>query len=208
MNKPVFERNGRLEPAAAPLLIVLSGPSGAGKDAVLARLKEKALPLQFITTVTTRARRNSEKDGKDYRFVSVPEFQRMKEHQELLEYANVYGNWYGVPRQAVEQALGGKNDVMLKLDIQGAATVRKVMPQSILVFLAPVCRDDLALRLGGRQTESASDLELRLKTADLEMDKLPMFDYLVVNRQGKIDEVVEDIEAIIQAEKCRVFRCI
>ena len=208
MNKPIFGRNGCLEPAAAPLLIVLSGPSGAGKDAVLARLKEKALPLQFITTVTTRARRNSEKDGKDYRFVSVPEFQRMIEHQELLEYANVYGNWYGVPRQEVEQALGGKKDVMLKLDIQGAATVRKVMPQSILVFLAPVCLDDLALRLGGRQTESASDLELRLKTADLEMDKLPMFDYLVVNRQGKIDEVVEDIEAIIQAEKCRVFRCI
>jgi len=207
MKKSGFSQ-GRLDPITNPLLLVLSGPSGAGKDAVLARLKEQNLPLRFITTVTTRPKRSCEQEGKDYCFVSVAEFQRMIENDELIEHANVYGNMYGVPRRAVEQALGGDKDIMLKLDIQGAATVRKIMPQSVLIFLAPACRDDLATRLGGRQTESASDLELRLKTADLEMDKLPMFDYLVVNHQGKIDDVVADIKAIIRAEKCRVARCV
>jgi guanylate kinase len=207
MKKSGFSQ-GQLVPAPGSLLVVLSGPSGAGKDAVLARLKEQNLPLRFITTVTTRPKRNCEQDGKDYCFVSVAEFQRMIENDELIEHASVYGNLYGVPRQAVEQALGGEKDVILKLDIQGAATVRKIMPQSVLVFLAPARRDDLAARLGGRQTESASDLELRLKTADLEMDKLPMFDYLVVNHQGKIDDVVADIKAIIRAEKCRVAPCV
>lgn len=186
-----------------PLLIVLSGPSGAGKDAVLSRMK-KSYPAQFITTVTTRPRRAREKDNVDYHFVPVEKFQQMIKNKELLEYANVYGHWYGVPREPVKQALDKGQDVIVKVDIQGAATIKKIMPQAVFIFLAPQSREDLVKRLSQRHTESLFDLTLRLKTADEEMKKMPRFDYIVVNRQGEIERAVAEIEAIITAEKHRL----
>ncbi len=189
---------------ARPLLIVLSGPSGAGKDAVLARLKQSDYPLQYITTLTTRPRRAKEKDNIDYHFVSTEKFQEMIKNNELLEWAKVYGNWYGVPKEPVKQALDRGQDVMVKVDIQGAATIRKILPQAVLIFLVPPSMDELLARLKKRRTESPADLNLRLKTAEEEIKRLSLFDYLVVNRGDKIDLAVSEIKAIITAEKCRV----
>ena len=204
MKKSSYESQGRLNSAPEPLLLVLSGPSGAGKDAVLAGLKEQGFPFELIVTVTTRPRRNCEKDNIDYRFVTREAFQKMIEAEELLEWANVYGNWYGVPRQPVKQALAGGRDTVIKVDIQGAATIKKIIPQAVLVFLMPLSKEDLVTRLNQRNTESASDLDLRLRTAEEEIEKLSIFDYLVVNQQGQIDKVISEIKAIITAEKCRV----
>ena len=204
MKKSGYKSECLLDINFKPLLLVLSGPSGAGKDAVLTRLKELGLPLDFIVTVTTRPRRNSEQDNIDYRFVSEESFQKMIEAKELLEWAKVYGNWYGVPRQPVKQALAEGRDTILKVDIQGATTIKKILPQAVFIFLTPLSKEDLAARLRERNSESASDLDLRLKTAKDEMKRLPMFDYVVVNKQGQIDQVISEIKAIITAEKLRV----
>ncbi len=191
-------------PQTSPLLIVLSGPSGAGKDAVLNRMKKSGYPLQYITTITTRPRRAKEKNGADYHFTSTERFQQMIAHNELLEWANVYGNWYGVPYEPVKQALDKKQDVILKVDIQGATTIKKIFPQAVFVFLMPSSMEELAIRLKQRHTEAPFDLALRVKTAEEEIEQLPLFDYVVINEQGKIDLAVADIEAIITAEKRRV----
>jgi len=187
-----------------PLLIVLSGPSGAGKDAVLSQMKKSAYPIEFITTITTRPQRAEEKNNIDYHFVSVESFQRMIENKELLEWANVYGNWYGVPKEPVKRALDRGQDAIVKVDVQGAATIKKILPQAVFIFLVPPSREELTTRLRQRHTESPFDLTLRIKTAEEEMKKLPLFDYVVVNRQDEIDLAVSEIEAIITAEKHRV----
>jgi len=187
-----------------PLFIVLSGPSGVGKDAVLSRMRELNYPLEYITTVTTRPQRAGERDNIDYHFISAEKFQEMIEHNELLEWANVYGNWYGVPKEAVKQALDRGEDTILKVDVQGATTIKKILPQAVFIFLMPPSMEELVTRLKQRYTESPSDLALRLKTAEEETKQLSLFDYVVVNKWGEIDQAVAEIEAIITAEKCRV----
>lgn len=162
--------------------------------------------MHFVVTATTRAQRERERDGVDYHFLSAERFQQMMERGELLERAQVYGNWYGVPRQEVEQALERGLDVMVKADVQGAATIKSLHPGAVLIFLAPPSMEDLERRLRVRKTESAIDLELRLKTARQEMERLEMFDYVVVNRQDEADEAVAHIEAILTAEKRRTKR--
>jgi guanylate kinase len=191
-------------PQPGPLLVVLSGPSGTGKDAVLSRMKKTGYPAEFITTVTTRPKRPREKDGVDYEFISTGRFQEMLKNKQFLEYANVYGNWYGVPREPVSQALEQGQDVILKVDCQGAATIKKLAPQAVFIFVVPPSMEELAARLKGRRTESDFDCDLRLKTAEDEMKQLPLFDYVVVSQQGKIELAVAAIEAIITAEKHRV----
>ena len=187
-----------------PLFIVLSGPSGIGKDAILTRMKESDYPLEYITTVTTRPRRAKERDNVDYHFVSTESFQEMITGNELLERANVYGNWYGVPKKPVKQALDKGQDIIVKVDIQGAATIKKILPEAVFIFLIPASMEELAIRLKQRQTESPSDLALRTKTAEEEIKQLRLFDYIVVNKQDEIDLAVSEIKAIITAEKCRV----
>ncbi len=191
-------------PPTRPLLIILSGPSGVGKDAVLSRMKESDYPLQYITTLTTRPRRPNEKNKVDYNFVSLNKFQEMLQNNQLLEWAHVYGNWYGVPREAVQQALDAGKDTIVKVDIQGAATIRKIMPQALSIFLMSPSKEELLTRLNRRHTESPADLALRLQTAEAEIAQLPLFDYVVINRWDEIDRALEDIKAIITAEKCRV----
>jgi guanylate kinase len=188
----------------APLLLVLSGPSGVGKDAVLSRLRGASDLLEFIVTITTRRPRAMERDGLEYRFTSVEKFEEMLEHKELLEWANVYGNWYGVPREPVKQALEQGQDVIVKVDVQGAATIKKAVPQAVLIFLMPPEVKELASRLKQRHSESAFDLALRTRIAEEEIKQLSLFDYLVVNRQDAIELAVSDIKAIIRAEQCRV----
>jgi guanylate kinase len=187
-----------------PLLIVLSGPSGAGKDAILSRMKKTGYPAQFITTVTTRPKRAQETDGVDYRFVSAGRFQDMLKDNQFLEHAEVYGNWYGVPVEPVRQALEQGRDTIVKVDTQGAAAIKKLVPQAVFIFVVPPSTGELAARLKGRRTESDFDCDLRLKTAAEEMEQLPLFDYVVVNRQDKINLAVSAIEAIISAERHRV----
>jgi guanylate kinase len=191
-------------PTGGPLLVVLSGPSGAGKDAVLTRMKETGYPAEFITTVTTRPRRAQEKEGVDYNFVSAERFQEMLKNNQFLEHADVYGNWYGVPREPVRQALEAGRDTIVKVDTQGAATIKRLVPQAVFIFMVPPSMEELTARLKRRQTESDFEIELRLKTAQKEMEQLPLFDYLVVNQQDKIELAVSAIEAIITAEKHRL----
>ena len=188
----------------SPLLIILSGPSGVGKDAVLARMKELGFPLKFVTTLTTRSRRPNEKNDIDYHFVSAERFQEMRKNNELLESARVYGNWYGVPRGDVKAALDKGQDVVVKVDIQGAATIRKIVPQAVFIFLVPPSMEELGKRLKQRHTESPADLAMRLKTAEEEMQQSSLFDYMVVNRVEGIEQAVAEIKAIVTAEKCRV----
>ncbi len=189
-----------------PLLIVLSGPSGAGKDAVLARMRELKLCLVYITTVTTRPRRASEIDKVDYCFVSKEHFQNMIQNNELLEWACVYDNWYGVPKRPVQEALRQGKDVIVKVDVQGANTIKKVAPQAVFIFLIPPSLEDLHQRLEQRNTESTEALSVRTKAAEAEIKELPLFDYVVISRSKEIDRAVADIMAIITAEKCRVMQ--
>ena len=203
MRKVSYKSQTPFKLPTKPLLIVLSGSSGVGKDAILTRMKELGYPLEYITTVTTRPQRANERDKIDYHFISTERFQEMISRKELLEWANVYGNWYGVPREAVKQALDKGQDVVVKVDIQGASTIRKILPQALFIFLIPPSREELAIRLKQRHTESAFDLALRLKTAEEEIKQQPLFDYVVLNKQDEINRAVSDIKAIITAEKCR-----
>jgi guanylate kinase len=190
--------------AKKPLLLVLSGPSGAGKDAVLSRLKIVHFPIAHITTTTTRTKRPKEKDGVDYNFVTREQFQQLIDRNELLEWANVYGNFYGVPKQAVRDALGAGKDTVIKIDVQGAATIKKIVPQAVFIFLAPLTMQELIDRLTIRNTESEENLRLRIATVKEEMKTIGMFDYVAINEHGQIDRVVDEIRAIITAEKMRV----
>jgi len=204
MKKASYESQNPFNLPKRPLLIVISGPSGAGKDAVLTKMKELGRPLEYIVTVTTRPQRDKERNNVDYHFISRERFQEMIERKEFLEWANVYGNWYGVPKEAVKQALNKGQDVIVKVDIQGAATIKKILPQAVFIFLMPPSGEELAIRLKQRHTESAFNLALRLKTAEEEIKQLPLFDYIVANKRDEIDLAVSEIKAIITAEKCRV----
>lgn len=188
-------------PQQSPLLIVLSGPSGVGKDSVLARLKGSAAGMDFAVTATTRPRRGREKDGVDYHFIPRQRFEAMISDGELLEWAEVYGNLYGVPRQPVERSLERGRDVLVKVDVQGAATIRRAVPQAVLIFLAPPSMAELERRLRRRRTESAADMERRIATARAEMERKSEFDHVVVN--DRVSSAVAEIESIIATEKRR-----
>lgn len=192
---------------ATGLLLVLSGSSGAGKDAVLARMKEQGYPFRHVVTVTTRPRRPTEVQGIDYDFVSESEFQDMLHRGELLEWAQVYGHHYGVPKESVRRALQDGQDAVVRVDVQGAATIKELLPEAVLVFLAsarPSSVGEYEERLRQRNTESDAQLGLRLQRVEEELKSLPIFDYVVVNRQGGLDEAVSQVACIMAAEKCRV----
>ncbi len=204
MKKSGSKKRLPFTPPMTPLLIVLSGPSGVGKDAVLTRMRQTGYSVAYITTVTTRPQRSQENDKVDYHFISAERFREMIKNGDLLEWANVYGNWYGVPKQTVKQALDRGQDAVIKVDIQGAATIKENLPQAVLIFLMTPSLEELIQRLEQRQTESAFDLALRTETAEEEIKQLPLFDYVVLNKQDEIDLAVSQIKAIITAEKSRV----
>ncbi|MBI2166193.1 MAG: guanylate kinase [Chloroflexi bacterium] len=187
-----------------PLLVVLSGPSGVGKDAVISRMKEMGRPYHFAVTVTTRPRRSGEVDGREYMFVSSGVFEEMRRDGELLEHASVYGNSYGVPKAQVKGALEKGQDVIMKIDVQGAATIKGLVPQGVYVFLAPPSMEELERRLRGRKTETEEALRQRMETALQEMERVFLFEYIVVNTTDALDRTVAKIDAIIQSEKCRL----
>jgi guanylate kinase len=189
-----------------PLLIVLSGPSGVGKDSVLNRMREHGLPFHFVVTATTRPRREDETQGKDYFFVTSDEFARMIEGDELLEYAIVYNDYKGIPKQQVREALASGQDVIMRIDVQGAATIRKLVPNAVLIFLTTESEADMVERLQKRRTETPEGLKLRIATARQELKRAREFDYAVVNKASFLDETVKNIHAIIIAEHQRVIQ--
>ena len=186
---------------AGPLLVVVSGPSGAGKDSVLARMKEQPLPYHYAVTATTRQKRAHESSGRDYIFVSRDEFRRMIAADELLEWAEVYGQLYGVPRAQVTEAHARGEDAIVKVDVQGSATIRRLAPEAVLVFIAPPSVEELERRLQSRMTESQESLETRLGLAEKEMADSAWFDHVVVNETGELDGAVRAVVEIITRER-------
>ena len=187
-----------------PLLIVISGPSGVGKDAVVRTLQRREANLHFVVTATSRKMRENEVHGVDYIFVSEQEFEDMIQNDELLEYALVYDQYKGIPKNQVRDALRSGKDVIMRIDVQGAATIRKLCPEAVLIFLIPSSQNEWIQRLIARQTETSESMKLRVTTARHELTRLAEFDYVVVNAQDYLDEAVDDIEAIIEAEHHRV----
>jgi guanylate kinase len=187
-----------------PLLIVISGPSGVGKDSVVQRMKERELPFHFVVTATTREKRETETNGKDYWFVSKDEFARMIEANELIEYAVVYGDYKGIPKWEVREALASGKDVVMRIDVQGAETVRKLAPDALLIFVTSESEEELERRLRARKTESSDSLALRIATARKELQRIEAFDYVIINRDFQLDDTVNKVRAIIEAEHLRV----
>ncbi len=191
-------------PPPQPLLILLSGLSGAGKDTILEALRKSNLRFYFSVSATTRAPRTGEREGVDYFFVSRDKFQQMIDNNELLEWANVYGNLYGRPKEPIRQALQRGEDVIVRLDVQGAAAYKKILPGAVAIFMTTPTIADLEKRLKNRRTETSKELKMRLNAAARELDQLHIFDYIIINRENELEKTIADIRAIIAAEKCRV----
>eukprot|EP01018_Ginkgo_biloba_P003941 Gb_13993 [translate_table: standard] len=197
--------SGPQAPAPKPLIIVISGPSGVGKDAVIKRLQEVRKGIHFVVTATTRAKRPGEVDGKDYYFIHKEEFSSMIEKNELLEYALVYGDYKGIPKQQVRDFMSKGFDIILRVDVQGAATLRSILGNSALfVFLVAESEIALVRRLMERKTETMEKLLVRISTAREEVKRMSEFDYVVVNAEGNLEESVKLLNSIIDAEKARV----
>ncbi len=188
-----------------PLLLILSGPSGVGKDTV-ARMVIERRPdsFYFVVTATTRPPRDDERHGVDYMFVSFDEFARMIEEDELLEYAVVYNDYKGIPKQQIRDALASGRDVILRVDVQGAATVRRLIPTAISVFLTTRSEQGLVRRLQQRKQDTAEGMALRTATARQEMKRAVEFDYCVVNPEGEPETAVQQVLSIIDAAHCRI----
>ena len=188
------------------LLFVLSGPSGVGKDAAIARLKASGFAIYHVITATTRAPRPDERHGVDYFFYSSEELLAMRQRGDLLESAAVYRHLYGTPRAQVREQLALGNDVLLKIDVQGARQVKARVPNAVFIFLAPPSIEELVGRLRQRHTETEEELAIRVQNAYIEMEAVESYDYIVVNHQDRLDEAVSQVAAIIEAERCRVHR--
>ncbi|MHB1356667.1 MAG: guanylate kinase [Anaerolineae bacterium] len=188
-----------------PVLSVISGPSGVGKDSVIKQLRRDS-DVKFVVTVTSRDRRPGEVEGEDYYFVSQNEFERMIEAGEMLEHALVYHQYKGIERIRIRQALSAGVDVIMRLDVQGAATVKRLIPQCQTIFIAPPSRAILLHRLAERGSDSPAQVQQRMVTALVELERAQEFDYVVVNQQDRLDETVRTVQAIILAAKCRTGR--
>lgn len=187
-----------------PLMIVISGPSGVGKDAVVKSLQQRDLDFHFVVTMTSREPRNGEVDGVDYFFVSKEQFEEQIRRNGFIEHALVYQDYKGIPKDQIVSAFASGRDVILRLDVQGARTMRALFPDAVLIFLIPTNVQEWYERLRKRKTETPESLALRLSTAKEELERLPEFDYVVVNAQDRLEETVDTIEAIIEAEHHRV----
>ena len=191
-------------PKPQPLLIVISGPAGVGKDSLIQRMKERGCPFHFVITATDRPPRPGEVHGVDYFFLTTEEFLRLKREGELLEHAVVYGQYKGVPKQQVREAMASGKDVIMRVDVQGAATIQRLVPDAVLVFLVASSDAELEQRLRARGCDSPEQIARRIAMAREEMKRLTEFDYVIVNRDGELDQAVDAVVAVIQAEHCRV----
>ena len=188
-----------------PLVIVISGPSGVGKDTIARRLIERRpKAFYFVVTATTRRPRPGEVHGEDYFFLSSDEFARMIDDDELLEYAMVYNDYKGVPKRQIREALESGKDVIMRVDPQGAATIRRMIPSALTIFLIAESEQEMVTRLRERKSETPEGLSLRIATARHELKRINEFDYCVVNAQERHEEAVDHILCIISAAKARV----
>jgi guanylate kinase len=194
-----------LEGAPGALLVIISGPSGVGKDTIIAALARRPRDpdYHYVVTCTTRAPRPGEVPGLSYQFLTRREFRELREAGELLEANEVHGNWYGTPRRQVADALAEGHDVILKIDVQGARVVKERVPDALLVFIVPPSLEALFQRLRSRATETADELELRQRNAAIELARQGDYDRVVVNETGEVDRTAAEIEAIIAQEKRR-----
>ena len=183
-------------------LIVLSGPSGVGKSTVIAELMSQRRNLYFSVSYTTRKPRVGEQDGVNYNFVDRQEFERMIADNELLEYAEYVENYYGTSLKAIQDRLDAGCDVLLDIEVQGAAKVKARCPEALFIFIIPPSFEELSRRLHGRNTDSEDVIAGRLEKAREEFREIPNYDYLVIN--DKVSNAVEEIEAILTAAECRV----
>jgi guanylate kinase len=186
-----------------PLLLVISGPSGVGKDAVINGLKRHH-DIYTVITTTTRTKRPRESQGNPYHFVSKLQFEKIIASDKLLEWAKVYDNYYGVPRNEVVKALKKSQAVVIKVDVQGARTIKSIIPEAIYIFLLPSKADELSRRIIKRGSTGKVDLQLRLKTAEEEINYISLFDYVVLNAENRLDQTISSINSIIKSERCRV----
>jgi guanylate kinase len=189
---------------AGPLLVVLTGPSGAGKDSLLADLRSRSDSYHIGVNATTRPPRPGEQEGVDYYFVSKHEFEHMVREDELLEHAIVYGQEKGVPRSPIRHALASGHDVLLRTDIQGARTIKRLVPGAITIFIAPPSADELKRRVQERGGDTEEQVKLREETARQEMAAAPEFDYEVENRD--LAAAADEIEQIMARERSRADR--
>lgn len=186
------------------LLIVLSGPSGSGKDTVLKKLMQEQSNIKLSISATTRLPRPGEKHGQDYYFIKHEEFNDLIDNDGVLEYASYCNNFYGTPKKPVNDWLNSGNDVILEIEVKGGAQVRKTNPKSVGIFIIPPSFEVLKQRLINRKTESESVINDRLSTAKIEIKSALDYDYIVVN--DSLDDCVNKIKNIIESEKMRAFR--
>jgi guanylate kinase len=193
----------RGERAPTPLLVVLSGPSGAGKDAVLDELARRGHAFHRVVTCTTRPPRDNERDGVDYHFVSDAEFDALIAGNGLLEHAVVYGHRSGVPRQQVVDKLAAGVDVYVRTDVQGAASIKRLAPEAVLVFISPSSLDELEERIRARGSDDEERVQRRLKTAHEEMARQVEFEYVIVNEPGRLEATADRLVEILDVERLR-----
>ncbi len=191
--------------APGALLVIVSGPSGVGKDTVIDELRTRPRDpdYHYVVTCTTRRPRTGEIPGVSYQFLTRPQFNQLREAGELLEANEVHGNWYGTPRRDVARALAEGHDVILKIDVQGAMVVKQRVPEALLVFLVPPSLEALFQRLRSRATETADELEIRQRNAAIELARQGDYDRVVLNETGQVERTAAEIEAIIEQEKRR-----
>lgn len=194
--------------AANPMLVIISGPSGVGKDTIIEALHKRGRQpaYHYVVTCTTRSPRSSEIPGVSYNFVSVPEFMALRDAGELLEANEVHDNWYGTPKEGVRSAIAGGRHAILKIDVQGARVVKECVPEALLIFVVPPSLDTLVEHLKARRTETAEQLEVRQRNAAMELARKDDYDFVVVNEEGRVDLTAERIEQIIAQEERRGSR--
>jgi guanylate kinase len=190
--------------ATTPLFVVISGPSGVGKDAIIAHMKDLNRPYHFAVTCTTRPKRPKEIDGIDYSFITQTQFTHMLTEGAFIEYASVYGNQYGVPRDPLITAMNNQQDIIIKTDVQGARTLKQLAPEGTFIMLLPPSQEVLRKRLTNRATETSHDLETRLNHAILEIQQSSVFTHKLINIEGDIPATVAQVENILVAERMRV----
>jgi guanylate kinase len=191
-----------MDAANGAILVIISGPSGVGKDTIIEALRRRRHDPEYhyVVTCTTRARRPGEVDGVDYQFLDRATFAAQRAAGGFLEANKVHGNWYGTPRSQVREALAQGRDVILKIDVQGAQVVKEKIPGALLVFLIPPSLEDLFQRLRSRATETADELELRQRNAAIELARQEDYDYVVTNETGQVERTAERIDEIIADE--------
>ncbi len=198
----MIRNKGKKNKTSQPLLVIISGPSGVGKDATLDIMKKAGLPYHYVVTATTRSKRPGEKDGIDYWFISENKFQQMIKKNQFLEWAKVYGNYYGVPKREINDALNKGLDVVVKVDVQGAATIKRIRPDALFIFLMPPSTEELANRLQQRYGLSSEELKVRLGKAQEEMESLLIFDDIITSHTDNLALTADEVNAAVTAAKC------